>query len=281
MSQTPNLLITEVAANQSQKEVTINNALVELDGAITALLTVALSDADYDLTTTEGGQALGNAAFKFTGALSASRNIIVPATPKFYAVQNDTSMGGSPAAYQTIVVKTSGGTGVTINQGTTGYTLVYCDGTDVLPVEAVAGASALSSDTDVDITSPSNGDLLTYNSGASKWENQPASSAPPTAIAGVNTQSTSYTLVLGDAGYLVRMNVTGANNLTVPLNSSVAFPLYTVISVRQVGAGVTTIVATGGVTITSPSTLAIARQYGTVQLIKVGTDTWDLAGDVT
>ncbi|MFZ4745198.1 MAG: hypothetical protein ACOYL0_16450, partial [Limnohabitans sp.] len=40
-----------------------------------------------------------------------------------------------------------------------------------------------------------------------------------------NRQTASYTLVLGDRGKLVESNVASANNITVPLNSSVAFPI--------------------------------------------------------
>lgn len=147
---------------------------------------------------------------------------------------------------------------------------------------AGGGSSTLAGDTDVVISSPANNDVLTYETSSTKWKNKPASSAPPTAIAGVNNQTgTSYVLVLGDAGFLVRMNNAAANTCTIPPNSSVAFPLDTVITIRQIGAGITTIVAGAGVTINSPATLAIARQKGTVQLVQVATDTWDLMGDVT
>jgi uncharacterized protein DUF2793 len=143
------------------------------------------------------------------------------------------------------------------------------------------GSSTLAGDTDVTITSPANLDLLTYDTASSKWKNLPASGAPPTAIAGVKNQTASYVLVLGDAGFIVRMNVASANNCTVPPHSSVALPVDTVVTVRQIGAGITTIVAGAGVTINSPSTLGIARQNGTVQLVQVATDVWDLMGDVT
>jgi hypothetical protein len=104
----------------------------------------------------------------------------------------------------------------------------------------------------------------------------------PTAIAGVNNQTgTAYTLILGDAGFLIRMNNAAANACTIPPNSAVAFALETVVTIRQVGAGITTIVAGAGVTINSPATLAIARTKGTVQLVQVATDVWDLMGDVT
>ena len=41
----------------------------------------------------------------------------------------------------------------------------------------------------------------------------------------INNPLTSYTLVLSDAGKLVQPHSASANNLTIPPNSSVAFPL--------------------------------------------------------
>lgn len=96
----------------------------------------------------------------------------------------------------------------------------------------------------------------------------------------VNTQTASYTLVVGDAGKTVEMNVASANNLTVPPNSSVAFPVGTVVEVCQIGAGQTTIVAGSGVTVQTPETLVMTGQWSTVSLRKRATDTWVLAGDV-
>lgn len=96
----------------------------------------------------------------------------------------------------------------------------------------------------------------------------------------INTQTDSYTLVLGDATKYVRMNKGTACNLTVPLNSSVAFPVGTQILIRQVGAGQVTVVATGGVTITTSQTLLLRAQHSSASLIKVATDTWELAGDL-
>lgn len=97
-----------------------------------------------------------------------------------------------------------------------------------------------------------------------------------------NRQTASYTLVLGDVGKMVEMNVAGANNLTIPLNATVAFPIGSQILVSQYGAGQTTIVATGGVTIRSQSGyLDIATQYSCVTLIKVGTNEWYLFGALT
>jgi hypothetical protein len=91
---------------------------------------------------------------------------------------------------------------------------------------------------------------------------------------------TSYTLVLGDAFKLVTIANASANTLTVPLNSSVAFPVGTRVDVGQDGAGQTTIAATGGVTIRTPETLKLRKQWGKATLIKRATDTWDLEGNL-
>ena len=96
-----------------------------------------------------------------------------------------------------------------------------------------------------------------------------------------NRQTASYTLVLSDADKLVEMNVASANNLTVPLNSSVAFSTGTQILLAQYGAGQTTIVATSGVTIRSNGAkLKLNAQYSGATLIKIDTNEWYLFGDI-
>jgi hypothetical protein len=101
----------------------------------------------------------------------------------------------------------------------------------------------------------------------------------PTLV--LNPEVTSYTLVLGDASGLVEMNVGTANNLTVPLNSSVAFAVGAQISILQVGAGQTTVVATGGVTVNATPGLKLRAQWSSATLIKRATDTWVLVGDLS
>jgi len=77
------------------------------------------------------------------------------------------------------------------------------------------------------------------------------------------------------------MNSASANNLTVPLNATVAFPVGTQINVLQVGAGQTTIVATGGVTINATPGLKLRAQWSSATLIKRATDTWVAVGDLS
>jgi hypothetical protein len=98
----------------------------------------------------------------------------------------------------------------------------------------------------------------------------------------INTQAgTSYTLVAGDAGALVRCTAGSGVTLTVPPNSSVAFGVGTVIEVRQSGAGQVTVSPGSGVTLNSESSMRkTAAQHRSVSLVKVATDTWDLDGSL-
>jgi hypothetical protein len=97
----------------------------------------------------------------------------------------------------------------------------------------------------------------------------------------LNAQTASYTLVLSDAGKVIPISNSSANNVTVPLNSSVAFPVGSVVTLIQTGAGQTTIVATSGVTIQSEnSRLKLKAQYATAGLLKTATDTWVAFGNL-
>lgn len=98
-----------------------------------------------------------------------------------------------------------------------------------------------------------------------------------------NTQTgTSYTLALGDAGKVVEMDNSSANVLTVPPNSTAAFPVGSFVAVRQYGAGTTTIAAGAGVTLRSfGGALTLAGRYAEATLTKRGGDEWVLSGTVT
>jgi collagen type VII alpha len=93
----------------------------------------------------------------------------------------------------------------------------------------------------------------------------------------INTQAGSYTLVLGDASDLVEMS--GGGTLTVPTNAVVAFPTGTQISILQTGASQVT-VGGAGVTINGTPVLKLRTQWSAATLIKRGTDTWALVGDL-
>lgn len=94
-------------------------------------------------------------------------------------------------------------------------------------------------------------------------------------------KTSNYTLALDDKDALIEMNLATANTLTVPPNSSVAFPIGTEVLVTQYGVGVTTITAGAGVTINySALSLSLANQFSFVSLLKIGTNEWYALGDL-
>ena len=101
------------------------------------------------------------------------------------------------------------------------------------------------------------------------------------AQSAINTQTgTSYTLVIGDASKLVTLSNASAITLTVPANSSVAFPVGTKIDLAQLGAGQVTVAGAGGVTVNATPGLKFVAQYSAATCIKTATDTWLLVGNL-
>jgi hypothetical protein len=117
-----------------------------LEQAITGVGSVTMVNANYTLVSGNGvsDEARNAVLVMVSGvSLTATRDVIVPTSNKFYAVRNATTGG------QSIVIKTSAGTGVTLANGFT--QLMYCDGTNVvlasLPINSTTGSvGSLSTD---------------------------------------------------------------------------------------------------------------------------------------
>lgn len=96
-----------------------------------------------------------------------------------------------------------------------------------------------------------------------------------------NSQADSYTLVLADRGKMVECTKATANTVTVPPNSSVAYPVGSSIDILQVGTGQVTVAPGSGVTINGTPGLKLRTQWSSATLIKRATDTWVLIGDIS
>jgi hypothetical protein len=99
----------------------------------------------------------------------------------------------------------------------------------------------------------------------------------------INAQSgTTYTLALTDAATkLVTLSNSNPIALTVPLNSSIAFPVGCTITLAQYGVGQVTVAGAGGVAVNGTPGLKLRTQYSTATLIQISTDVWLLAGDIS
>ena len=93
-----------------------------------------------------------------------------------------------------------------------------------------------------------------------------------------NAQSSAYTMALTDRG----KSIDTSANVTIPLNSAVAFPIGSVVTITSLTPATINILATSGVTIrlagTSTSGDCTVASYGIATLRKVAADTWYIAG---
>jgi hypothetical protein len=161
------------------------------------------TDADLTITLTDSNasQVARNFALNVTssGSLTATRNLIVPTLQKPYLIQNSTT--GS----QSIVVKTSAGTGITVPNGA--RTLVYADGTNV--VSQITQLPALALATALPVTSGGTGVTTSTGTGNTVLSTSPALTTPTLTSARIPGASTGYTTIASAN--------TGATNYTATL----------------------------------------------------------------
>lgn len=116
-------------------DTTNNNLGALIEQAITGVVTIAMSDANYTLSALNGSvDQARNAVLIATGTLSAQRNIVAPLVEKTYTIKNSTTGGFG------IQIIGASGTGVVIANGQTQS--VFCDGTNFYP--AFVGGTTVS-----------------------------------------------------------------------------------------------------------------------------------------
>jgi len=115
----------------------------------------------------------------------------------------------------------------------------------------------------------------------------PTGSTGPTGAQGtwdtaqtISVQSDTYTLVLGDAGKLIRCTKASAMSIIIPTNAAEAYSIGQRVDIMQYGAGQVTISGDTGVTVRSTPTNKLRATYSTASIIKIGTNEWVLAGDL-
>lgn len=226
-----------------------------LEQAIDGFLSIAMSDANLTLSTVNAGDDQArNKMLRFTGTLSATREVIIPATSRVYMMWN--------SATQSLTYKTAGGAGVTFPSGARAW--VFCDGTDTFELGTYARITGGSISGLATIAAT---DVLRGSVNLADYAQ--------------NTITGNYTLVDTDRHRSIYRTGASACALTLPANATTAFPLGTTVLVAvDNAASDMTVAPAGGVTLrqagsaTSGTITLTARSA--VWLIKVGTDEWFL-----
>ena len=197
-------------------QTTNNNLGGLLEQAITGVITIGMSDANYTMSNFNGVvDEARNQVLVLTGALSAQRNLIAPLVEKTYTIRNTTTGG-----FGVKIVGPSGIGGVVIPNGTTAA--VYCDGTDFFPATTGSlGNQVINGNLLVTGTTSLTGALTASTatfSGAISSVNPTFTGTPtaPTASAGTNTTQIATTaFVQGIAGTLGTMSTQNANAVAI------------------------------------------------------------------
>jgi hypothetical protein len=105
--------------------------------------------------------------------------------------------------------------------------------------------------------------------------------AAATTVSVTTQTGTTYTFDLDDADSVVEFDNGSAITVTIPPNSSVAFPIGTFIELHQIDAGTVTVSPDTGVNLLSRASMVdLAGQEAVAGIRKVATDTWRLTGDI-
>ena len=158
----------------------------------------------------------------------------------------------------------TGGVGITGPTGPTGSSVTG-------PTGATGAASTVTGPTGAtgaSVTGPTGGTGPTGATGT--WD----------TVQPIEVKSDTYTLVLGDAGKLIRCTKATAMSIIIPTNAAQAYSIGQRVDIMQYGAGQVTVSGDTGVTLRSTPTNKLRATYSSASIIKIGTNEWVLAGDL-
>lgn len=255
------LLRIELMANGEQDSTwgtkTNTNLDTVLEDAIAGRAAVSMgADANYTLTANnaavdEARMAIVNVASGV--ALTATRDVIVPTSSKVYQSFKNATTGG-----QSIRVKTTAGTGITIPTGKTGH--LICDGTNV--TDAFDWISTLTVGSGLTVTAGG----LTVTAGATTISGSLTASPANANVVFSPTGSGVVTINPATAGTLNNVAIGGTTPLAGAFTTLSATGTSTLAAVNQSGdyninAGKFTVAAASGNTVVA-GTLGVTGKVG-------------------
>ena len=177
-----------------------------LQDAITGVQAITFADATYTMTAYNGlPDESRNAVLVLGGTNTTAQNLIAPSVEKTYIVKNATGAA--------VTIKTSGGTGVSVANGTT--RIVWCDGTDFYTAASqttVAAGTAISVATVGDTATVTNTGVTSAVAGTGV--------SVSGATGAVTIANTGVTALAGTSGQITASGSTGSITLSVPSTSN-------------------------------------------------------------
>jgi hypothetical protein len=166
----------------------------------------------------------------------------------------------------------------TITIGTTEITYIQFNASEAV----IAGTNIDKAGATISVVSnPTFANVITATSGVAFSDGTQTKVGVP-SITTIDARTASYTLsALTERDSIIEISNASATTLTIPLNSSVAYPVGTTIDIIQTGAGQVTIGNAVGVTVNATPGLKLRTQWSSATLLKRATNTWLVYGDLT
>ena len=161
-------------------------------------------------------------------------------------------------------------------------------GTDSISVIQFSGAGTITAGTNISVTgtqvstvnNPTFPGLITASSGVAFSDGTQTKVGVP-SISSFVSKTSSYTLddlTLRDN--IIEVNSTSATTVTIPLDSTLNYPIGSSIDVFQINTGEVTIAGASGVTVNATPGLKLRTQWSSCTLLKRAADTWIVYGDL-
>ena len=164
-------------------------------------------------------------------------------------------------------------------------------GTDAINFTQFSGAGTVTAGSNIDVTgtqvsviaAPTFTDKVTLSANGVQFaDNTIQTSAGVPSLTSFSEKTASYTLdTLDHQDNVVEMNSASAITFTIPDNATLPWPVGGSMDIFQTGEGQVTIANAAGVTLNSTPGKKLRTQFSSCTIMKRGTDSWILYGDLT
>jgi len=165
-------------------------------------------------------------------------------------------------------------------------------GTDDIEFTQFSGAGLITAGTNISvsgnqisvISNPTFSGLVTASASGVAFSDGTQTKEGVPSRTPINSVTDTYNLSTGGLTLrdsLIECNKATGFTVTIPANSTTAFPVGTSIDILQTGAGQVTIAGAAGVTVNATPGLKLRAQWSSATLFKRATDTWVVMGDLS